>query len=175
MALMILSHFLGLIDTTSGIALWFTSIVVHAILTTTFLCNVIKGFKWEKFIPAYYVAPVGIVCAVVCGAGFVPTLGPNFTTLNEVLFWYGCLWYIGLLIPMIARLLQRDIPAPKKPTIIIMAAPPNLLVAGYITLGAQGVAVSPILLLILVTLSILTTIWVYVMLAWKLLRTKFNV
>jgi len=174
MALMILSLFLGKVHLESGITLWFISIGLHLVFTITFLYNVIKGFKWENFIPAYYVAPVGIICAVVCGAGFAPTLGTNFTILNEALFWYGVLWYIGLLPAMITRLLQKTIPGPKKPTIIIMNAPPNLIVAGYVTLGAMGVVIQPMLLLILVVFSLLTTVYVYIMLGWKLLRTKFN-
>ena len=174
MALMILSHFLGLLDITSGIVLWFVAIGVHLVLTCTFLYNVIKGFKIENFIPAYYVAPVGIVCSVVCGTRFVPVLGTPFIVLNEAIFWYGLLWYIGLFPAMVARLSQRTIPAPKKPTIIIMAAPPNLLVAGYITLGAYGVVINPMLLLILVGFSILSTVYIYIKLAWKLLWGKFN-
>jgi len=174
MALMIEAHFLGLIDTISGMVLWFVAVGVHIVFTITFLYNVIKGFKWENFTPAYYIAPVGIVVAVVCSEGFVTTLGADFTLLNEAIFWYGFLWYIGLLPAMILRLLGRSIPGPKKPSAIIMAAPPNLLVAAYVTLGAQGVTIQPMFILILVGFSILTTLWVYILLGWKLLRIKFN-
>jgi len=177
MAVMILSHFLGLIDTMSGIVLWFIGIGLHVVFTITFLFSVIKGFKWENFIPAYYVAPVGIVVGVVCGAGFAPTLGVTFSTLNLFIFWYGLFWYIGLLPDMIARLAQKTIPEPKKPTIIIMNAPPNLLVAGYMTLSLPPfnyITVEPVLALMLVILSLVTTVYVYIMLFKKLLWMKFN-
>ena len=75
---------------------------------------------------------------------------------------------------MIARLLQKTIPGPKKPTVIIMNAPPNLIVAAYITLAPQGVTIQPMLLLILVVFSLITTAYVYILLGWKLLRMKFN-
>lgn len=173
MATMILSPFLGLINLQAGIVLWFGSLGLHIVLTAVFFYFVIKGFTFEKFIPAYYIAPVGIVCLVANSAPFVSTLGANFTMLNEAILWYGLFMYIGLLPAMIARLSQRTIPAPKKATAIIMAAPPNLLVVGYITLGPQGVAVQPQLLLILVVFSMITTGYIYVRLA-KLLRSKFN-
>ena len=176
-ATMILGHFLGLIDSTSGVILWFVGIGLHVVFTITFLYNVIKDFKWENVIPAYYIAPVAIVVGVVCGAGFAPTLGVGFKALNLFILWYGIFWYIGLLPVMIARLLQRTIPDPKKPTIMIMNAPPNLVLAGYMTMSLPPhsyITVDPVLAIFLVVLSLITTVYIYILLLKKLLWIKFT-
>jgi tellurite resistance protein TehA-like permease len=181
MATMILGHFLGLIDKTAGVVLWFVGVGIHFLFTATFLYYAIKEFKWEKVIAAYYVGPVGIVVGVVCGVSLVPVIGELFSVLNLFFFWWGTFWYIGLLPVLVARLLQRTIPEPKKPTNIIMNAPPNLLVAGIVTLFAAPPAgygitgLDPMFALFMVVLSLITTVWIYALLIGKgYLWKKFN-
>lgn len=178
MATMILGHFLGLLDKTSGAVLWFVGVGIHFLFTITFLITVIKGFKWENVISAYYVGPVGIVVGVVCGASLQPTLGATFSVLNLFFFWYGVFWYIGLFPVLAARLLQRTIPEGKKPTNIIMNAPPNLLVAAIITLAVPPYSILTIdvmFTLFMVVFSLGTTVWIYYLLIGKgYLWKKFN-
>jgi exfoliative toxin A/B len=183
MATMILGHFLGLINKPSGVVLWWVGVAIHFLFTITFLYRVIKEFKWENVIAAYYVGPVGIIVGVVCGVSLQAESGFSAYggVVNLFFFWWGTFWYIGLLAVLVARLLQRTIPEPKKPTNIIMNAPPNLIVAAIVVLGAAPpngygiMSIDPMFTLFMVVLSLVTTVWIYALLIGKgYLWKKFN-
>lgn len=165
MGWMVVSHSLGEWHSAAGQTLWLAAVALHLLFLGCFIYHRAKNFQLHHMVPSWFVPPVGIIVADVAFPG--GALRP----LAELLLSLGLLSYAILLPIMLYRLIfERDIPAPAKPTLAIMAAPASLCLAGYLTVATEP---SPLLVGLLGGVAVLMTFLIYVAFI-HLLRLPFN-
>ncbi|WP_241504100.1 TDT family transporter [Pelagibaculum spongiae] len=165
MASMVISASLVKFSPQAGAALWYLAVTSHLIFLSIFSFNRIKVFKLIHMVPSWFVPPVGLVVAVL-------TL-PNAAaaTLANGLLIFGISCYFVMLPMMLYRLIfAENITDTAKPTIAIMAAPPSLCLAGYLSFIEQP---HMLLVLALLGIAILMTMVIY-MAFLHLLRLPFS-
>lgn len=127
MSLMAISKSIYNLNKKIGLSIWFFAIILHLFFLFMFLKEQKKIFKVENLIPSWFVPPVGIVVASVS----LPDR--SFSSIAQIIFWFGFIFYIILLPIMLNRVIfYNNIPTEKKPTIAIFAAPSSLCLAGYL-------------------------------------------
>lgn len=127
MSLLVISTFVYRYEPTIGRMLWFFATIMHLIIWYTFTYYRIKLGKFLEFHFGWFVTYGGIVTVAVTanGMGFNP--------------WARAFWWIGfistiILIPIIsARGIRLGFENKYKITIPVVAAPVNLLLAGYLS------------------------------------------
>lgn len=165
MGWMVVSHSLGQWNSAAGQALWLAAVTLHLLFLCCFIYHRTQNFQLHQMVPSWFVPPVGIIVADVAFPG--GALQP----LAELLLTLGLLSYAILLPIMLYRLIfEREIPAPAKPTLAIMAAPASLCLAGYLTVATTP---SPLLVGLLGGIAVLMTFLIYVAFI-HLLRLPFN-
>ncbi len=143
---------------------WGTAIVLHSALIIRFSLRFLKDYSIKKVFPSWYIVYVGIVVGSVTSPAF------QMQALGRILFWFGLASYFALLPVVIKRVfVEKGIPEPAMPTLVIMCAPASLLLAGY--MSAFPVK-SMVMVIFLLVLSQLTYIYVLTKLP-KLLGLKF--
>ncbi|MGX4600944.1 TDT family transporter [Faecalimicrobium sp. JNUCC 81] len=164
MGIMILSTYINKLAPRLAVLIWSIGLILHIILILYFTYKFIMKFDIKKVLPSYFVVYVGIAT----GGITAPTY--NLNKLGEYLFWFGLISYIILLPIVLYRLFKvKDIPESALPTILILTAPANLCLAGYISSFKE----KDILMIgFLGTLSILIFIGILVCLP-KILKIKF--
>jgi len=116
-------------------------------------------------VPSWFIPPIGPVVAVLC----TPT--PELMPVSGALLIFGLGSYAIMLPLMLHRMMFRgEVPMAAKPTIAIMAAPPNLCLAGYLAFAQHP---DTILVIVLLGLGILLSAVVYLAF-WELLRLPFS-
>lgn len=123
MAITILSTYLK--DMPAKIV-YFVGILLHAVLIIWFTLKFVKNFNIKKVFPTWFIMYVGIVAGSVAA--------PNVANkpLGQILFYFGLVTYLILLIFVIYRVVKvKEIPEVAMPTLSIFAAPASLLLAGY--------------------------------------------
>ncbi|MGL4818816.1 MAG: TDT family transporter [Bacilli bacterium] len=110
---------------TGSKTLYLVGIVLHLLISWTFMRAAWKNRKTIDIVPAYFVPPVGICIAAVAGTQV------GLQQFSQLVFWYGFLFFI-LVFPFIVRRIPH-VPESKHPAIIIVAAPASLCLAGYLT------------------------------------------
>ena len=89
--------------------------------------------------------------------------------LGRVAFWFGLITYLILLCPVLYRIIKiKEMPEPALPTLVILAAPASLLLAGYINSFTEK---NMTIIYLLMTLSLIFYIRVIIMLP-RLLKLK---
>lgn len=164
MALMLLSAYIKPYIGPSSIYIWYFSIGLHIALIIYFTKEFILKFDIKKVFTSYYIVYVGIVAASVSAPAF------EKTNLGTVLFWFGLISCLILLVVVTNRYVKyKEIPPPAKPLFCIYAAPVSLCLAGYI----QSVeAKSVVMIGFLATLSLVIYIVVLCQLP-KFLKMPF--
>ena len=128
MTLMVLAGFIANYYLTLGRVLWLIAIAVHIIFCFIFFYHRVKSFDLDHVIPSWFIPPVGIVVACVSGASM------NFPNLTHIIFYIGFILYLIMLPIMMYRIIFIEpIDDGRLPTFAIMAAPPSLCLAGYLT------------------------------------------
>lgn len=165
MTLMVLAGFIVNYYLTLGRVLWLIAIAVHIAFCFIFFYHRAKNFDLNHLIPSWFIPPVGIVVACVSGANM------NFPNLNHVIFYIGFILYLIMLPIMMYRIIFIEpIYDERLPTFAIMAAPPSLCLAGYLTVFNNP---SEIIIYILLPLAIFMTILVYISF-FRILKISFN-
>lgn len=165
MALMLIAHNVSAYHYRSGEALWLMSIAMHIYLLASFGHFQAKAFRLELLIPSWFLPFVGLIMP----AATVPS--SEYIQLARVAQLAGAAIYFGMLPIMCRRLIfMPPLPAQVRPTAAIMAAPPSLLLAGYLNLSP---APSPVIGGLLLCLVVPLTFSVYLMLP-RLLRLPFS-
>ncbi len=110
-----------------GKGIWLCGVIIHAVHILVFTYrNVIKGIKWETFVPSWFVTYNGIMVSCVTGAAM------NMTGLLKVITWYG-IGVFTLIIPfMIWRLASKPIADGVYHTQAVVLAPCSLCVVSYL-------------------------------------------
>lgn len=127
MALMLLSTYVKPYIGTSSIYIWYFAIGLHIALIIYFTKEFILKFDMKKVFTSYYIVYVGIVVASVTAPAF------EKTNLGTILFWFGLISCLILLVVVTNRYIKyKEVPPPAKPLFCIYAAPVSLCLAGYI-------------------------------------------
>lgn len=85
-----------------------------------------RGFKYETFVPSWFVTYFGILVGAVVGKPF------NEPLIMTILVYYAFCAFFLVYIPMVIRTVKDSIPVPLTHTRPIFLAPPALTSVGYI-------------------------------------------
>lgn len=165
MALMNLSVVLFNFSPTVGKGLWIFSIVLHFIFATSFIYHRFNSWNIHHMVPSWFVPPIGIVVACV-DSGLM-----GMPMLSEILFYIGFIFYIIMLPIMLYRIIFVErIDDNRLPTFAIMAAPPNLCLAGYLVVFSTP---NPAIVNFLFPLGLFMTALIYIAM-FKIFRISFT-
>lgn len=165
MTIMILGGFLSSYSLILGKTVWFLAILAHIIFCFIFFYHRIRDFKMHHIVPSWFVPPVGIVVACVSGANM------GAVSLTHLIFYVGFALYLIMLPFMLYRIIfVQPIDEGRLPTFAIMAAPPSLCLAGYLTVFNTP---SEIIINILLPLAIFMTLLVYLSF-FRILQISFS-
>ncbi|HSP46979.1 MAG TPA: TDT family transporter [Clostridiaceae bacterium] len=139
MSIMLLSTYVQPAMPTAAYTAWQLSIGLCVLLMVLNARTHLRQFSIEKMYPSLFVLFVGISAAGMTA----PVYGMEL--LGQMLFWFGLIVYLPLLLLVTYRVLMiRNIPEPARPTLILYAFPAGLLLAGY--LGSFPVKVNAVLI-----------------------------
>lgn len=165
MTLMVISTYIVQFSKPFAQGLWLFGIILHLILDIMFLIARFKDFKFEDVVPSWYVLTVGL------GVGAVTGKAIGFISLAKFTFYYALIWYLLLLPVMIYRIFViKNIPKAKETSLMIMGAPANICLAGYISIFDNH---NMNLIHFILVLAVLNMAYDYLILP-KLLRMKFS-
>lgn len=165
MTSMVISRTINLFSYHTAYAVWIAALLIHVIFYMAFLYNRIIEFRMHHLLPSWYVPPIGLVVACLTAPQNIPLL------FLEMLLYFGIFSYFIMLPMMLYRLiLKKALNELEKPTLAILAAPPSLCIAGYLTVTTTHI---PLIVLLLFSFAILMTITVYCAL-YDLLKLKFS-
>ncbi len=165
MTWMVISKTLGMLDETLGILIWYSAIAMHLGFLLIFVVNRARRFHISHMLPSWFVPPVGLVV----GALTCPGESCMFTA--NLLLQFGIITYLIMVPLMLFRLIFSEaVMDTAKPTIAILAAPPNLCLAGYLALTPEP---SMLFVLFMLGIALLMTAVVYIAF-FVLLRLPFS-
>lgn len=130
MGMMVLSTYLqGRYDMGASV-MWYAGVIINIAIIMFFILKYLFPIKLEKVYASYFVTFVGIVALSVTSKPY------GMESLGQLAFVFGLGTYI-LLLPLVIIRYKKSpsMPEALKPMIVIMAAPANLLVVGYLSLG----------------------------------------
>jgi exfoliative toxin A/B len=127
MSITILSTYLAPFSQTAGRLMWFTGMLLHAVMIICFIRTYLLKFNIKKVFPSYFVMFVGIIA----GSVTAPVFG--LQAAGQLIFWAGFVTYL-ILIPVVLYRIYviGQVPVAAVPTIAILAAPASLSLAGYL-------------------------------------------
>ncbi len=165
MALMIMSHTVGLYSLSISIALWLFAIGLHVTFFVIFSFYQLRHFQLTHMIPSWFVPPIGLVVSCLT----VPA--PQYIPIAYFILKFGIVSYAVLLPLMLFRITVGGvIDEGRKPSLAIFAAPPSLTLAGYLSLSIYP---NLLLTIALFSIAVVMTTSVYLML-FHLLKLKFT-
>ncbi|MDX8335993.1 TDT family transporter [Candidatus Cetobacterium colombiensis] len=165
MALMNFSVVLYKLSPTLGKGLWLLCIFLHLIFGVSFIYHRFRSWNIEHMVPSWFVPPIGVVVASV-NSGVM-----GMPQLAQAIFYIGFAFYIVMLPMMLYRVIFVDkIDDARLPTFAIMAAPPNLCLAGYLVAFETP---NPAMVGFLFPLGIFMTALLYISMV-KIIRLKFT-
>lgn len=165
MALMNFSVVLYEFSPVLGKGLWLLCILLHLIFGTLFVYHRFRSWNIEHMVPSWFVPPIGIVVASVDST----VMGMPY--LAQIIFYIGFIFYIIMLPMMLYRIIfVENIDDARLPTFAIMAAPPNLCLAGYLVAFKTP---NPAMVGFLFPLGIFMTALVYISMV-KIMKLKFT-
>ena len=165
MAIMVIANSITPYSFTTAFVLSILAIILHLTLLILFIYYRSKNFKLAELLPSWFIPPIGLVLAILMFPG---GLAAPFA---DLIFYFALFSYL-LLLPAILYRLQfaRALIGPEKLTLVILATPASLLLAGYLLLP---VAATDITFVILAVLGIMMTFSAYFCL-FTLLRSPFT-
>lgn len=126
MGIMLIATYVKPLVPALGFILWIVGLVLHITLILSFSRKFLVGFDIKKVFPSWYIVYVGIVCASVTAPTF------DMAHIGRIVFWFGFICYLILLPIVLYRVLKvKGVPEPASPTLVILAAPASLCLAGY--------------------------------------------
>lgn len=165
MALMNFSVVLHKFSPVLGKGLWITCILLHLIFAAVFIYHRFKSWDIKHMVPSWFVPPIGIVVSTVNSTVM------GMPELAKGIFFIGFLFYVVMLPIMLYRIIFIEkIEDARLPTFAIMAAPPNLCLAGYLVAFENP---NPEMVSFLLPLAIFMTSLLYISIV-KIIRIKFT-
>ena len=165
MTLMVVSSYVVQYSKPFAQFIWIFAIILHLVFDITFLFARFKDFKFEYIVPSWYILTVGLGVGAVTGAPI------GFINIAKFTFYYAFIWYLVLLPIMLYRVFKvGHISKAKETSLMIIGAPANICLAGY--LGVFDVK-SNVLINFILLLAVLNMLYDYYILP-RLLRLKFS-
>ena len=166
MAIMILCvHLMDFSDVLAK-TIWIVSLASMFLMMPFFVRKFVLGFDIRKVFPSWFVMFIG------CVVSSVTSVAIGFADVGKLIFLIGLVSYAALLPLILYRVVRiRGIPEPAIPNLAIFAAPPNLLLVGY--LSAYGAGVSDIAVGILAAMGIVSYIAVLLCLPFMMKKTFY--
>lgn len=165
MALMNTSVVLYKLSPVLGKGLWLLCIIMHIVFATLFMYHRFKEWDIHHMVPSWFVPPIGIVVACVTS----PLMG--MPELSHILFYVGFIFYVIMLPMMLYRIMFLEpIDENRLPIFAVMAAPPNLCLAGYLIAFQNP---DPALVRLLFPLGIFMTVLIYISM-YKIFKIAFT-
>lgn len=162
MGLILLSAYLKSYVGQGAVVLWAIGVGLNVAVMIFFTVKHLLPFRMEKVLANYFVTYVGIVCASVTAGAF------QAQAFGKLAFLFGLIAYgISFVLVTYRYAIKKVTQEALKPLVIIYAAPANLLVVGYLSLGLQW---SELFLITLWGIGLLTTLFAYYQL---ILQRKF--
>ncbi|MCF6462164.1 TDT family transporter [Clostridium sp. Cult1] len=164
MGIMLIATYIKPFKPSLAFGIWVIGLALHIILILYFTIKYVFNFNIKKVFPSWYIVYVGIVVGSVTAPAF------DMANIGQVLFWFGFISYLILLPIILYRILKiKEIPEPAMPTLVILAAPASLCLAGYMNSFQNK---NMFIVWLLLTLSQLTLLYVLLQLP-KLLKLPF--
>lgn len=164
MGIMLIATYIKPFKPSLAFGIWVIGLALHIILILFFTIKYVFNFNIKKVFPSWYIVYVGIVVGSVTAPAF------DMANIGQVLFWFGFISYLILLPIILYRVLKiKEIPEPAMPTLVILAAPASLCLAGYMNSFQNK---NMFIVWLLLTLSQLTLLYVLLQLP-KLLKLPF--
>jgi Tellurite resistance protein and related permeases len=108
--------------------LWLSALIMCFAMMPLFVHRFILKFDIRNVFPSWFVMFIGHL------VGSVTSVTMGYEEIGRLLFWFGMIAYVILLPLILYRVVKvKGIPEPAVPNIAIIAAPPNLLLVGYLT------------------------------------------
>ncbi|MBC2852136.1 TDT family transporter [Cetobacterium sp. 8H] len=165
MALLNFSTVLYEFSPSLGKSLWIFCILLHTIFAISFIYHRFNAWNIEHMVPSWFVPPIGIVVASV-NSKFM-----GMPELAQIICYIGLGFYVVMLPIMLYRIIFIEkIDDARLPTFAIMAAPPNLCLAGYLVAFPNP---NPAVINFLFPLGIFMTALIYISM-FKIIRLKFT-
>lgn len=164
MGIMLIATYIKPFKPSLAFGIWVIGLALHIILILYFTIKYVFNFNIKKVFPSWYIVYVGIVVGSVTAPAF------DMANIGQILFWFGFISYLILLPIILYRVLKiKEIPEPAMPTLVILAAPASLCLAGYMNSFQNK---NMFIVWLLLTLSQLTLLYVLLQLP-KLLKLPF--
>ncbi len=130
MLLMLIGSYVFPISNGFGKCLWLLGVIIHAchILIFTYR-NVVKGVKWETFMPSWFVTYNGIMVSCVTGGVM------NEPLITKIVCYYGIAVFTLIIPFMILRLATKPIADGVYHTQAVLLAPCSLCVVSYLNVS----------------------------------------
>ena len=150
MALMVLSTYVKPYAPIPAKGLWVAALVLQLLVTAVFMTRHVVPFSVSKALPGWFLIFVGFVVASVTSPAF------DVQPVGRLLLYAGVIGYVAVM-PVIAyRMLKGGaLPAPALPTVAMFAAPPSLLLVGYLAVSQVRQTAVIYVLLAIVAASLL--------------------
>lgn len=150
MAVMLLATYLKPYAAVPAKGLWVAALVSQIIVAALFVVRFVGSFKLAQVLPGWLLVFVGFVVASVTSPAF------DALPVGRVLLYAGAVGYVGILPVIVYRMFSLGaLPEPALPTIAIIAAPPSLLLVGYLAVTEAKQTFVVYLLLVAAAASLL--------------------
>ncbi|MEI6796349.1 MAG: TDT family transporter [Methanomassiliicoccales archaeon] len=127
MGLAVLSTYFKPFSFDLAFGIWIIAMAIHISLQILFTKNVMFKFDVKKCLPCYFVVYVGFGV----NAFIAPAYGQQL--LGQMIFWFGLMAYLALLPPLLYRaVFVKGLHESLIPTLVIFAAPANVVLYGYL-------------------------------------------
>jgi exfoliative toxin A/B len=165
MTMMILATYIKPFSGGIASVFWFAGLLLHIVLMISFTQKyVLNDYSIKKVFPSWFIPYVGIAAASVTSGAV------GMQSIGRIIFWFGLLTFIVLLIVILKRVfIVKEMPEPTVPTIGILSAPASLCLAGYMnSFESKNIALVYALLIIAQVLY-----WGVILCIPKILKLKF--
>jgi len=154
MAVMLLATYVKPYAAMPATVVWMVALALQLLVSATFMVRLVRSFDVSQALPGWFLAFVGFVVGSVTSPVF------DAVPLGRVLLYAGFGGY-AIALPVVGyRMLKHgDVPEPALPTVAIFAAPPSLLLVGYLTVVPARDSYVVYLLLAMTGLSLAYVFW----------------
>lgn len=154
MALMQLATYLKPLAPGAATVIWSVAVIAQLLVSALFIWRFVFKFSLAQVLPSWFLIFVGFVVASVTSPAF------GMVPAGRALLVAGSAGY-AIALPLVAWRLVKlgDVPAPALGTLGIVAAPPSLLLVGYLAVVEAKQPVVVYALLALAAASLLFVSW----------------
>ena len=168
MCTMLFGTYIASYNAQVGRIIFLAGVFVHmAMILCYTVYHIIKNFKVDFLLPAYFVTYNGLLVSTVAGMNMLPT------KLAMGITFYGIGVYVLILIFLIPRIITKPIPANFVQTKTVLLAPCSLCFVSYLNFNnveSLKMYFNPIIALVLYICILLSLIYIYYLMYLSFLK-----